>query len=615
MKRIFTIVLLSGIFSAVIFAQITREQCYVCHSNSSLQKTITLTSSTEIVPLYVDSTKFKLSKHATLLCVNCHTDITTENQFNHKLSKYYGGWARFSAKNDTVTAGQEKTRNYTTVASKSCNQNGCHLTKAAVDSSAHFLTFKQKHASVRTVNGESVGEAYVNNDCNRCHSTCSTCHFKSNIKQFQTGDVLDIWAQLQASGDGTEPLKTQANNLTQYQMDWTTNVASHTFLTGDSLRANNDVCQTCHIGFYKPPMNGFLSLEAPYPKAYGTNIKRHPQIQESIQSSVHKSFKCATCHTGVHSFPGTRKADWQTEGDVICQKCHINPAHAGFANYSKHTTVDCISCHFRGFVKTSGQNGHDVWRVDNKPDGRVRPLAMKYNEAVSWYPHNIEKPNIVTSCGTKCHYDGNLLGVQTFVVPVELTSFTGSISHGIVSLLWQTATEKNNQGFEIQRRISTQWETVGFVNGKGTSTEVTRYHFTDNLTKVILSSGFVSYRLHQLDLDGTSSYSEEVNVSFTSTPKSFELSQNHPNPFNPSTTIRYALPFDSNVKISIYKVTGELVKILVNGTKSAGSYEVTMNTARENVEFSSGIYFYSIEANAIVGSNTFRQTKKMILLK
>lgn len=615
MKRIFTIVLLNGMFfSSVIFAQITREQCYICHSNASLQKTITMTSSTEIVPLYVDSTKFKLSKHASLLCVNCHTDITAENQFSHSLAKTYGGWARFSAKNDTVTAGQEKTRNYTTVASKSCNQNGCHLTKAAFDSSTHFLTFKQKHASVRTINGESVGEAYVNNDCNRCHTTCSTCHFKSNLVQFQAGDVLSIWDSLQTFGDAAEPLKTKSNNLTQYKMDWTTNVASHTFLTGDSLRANNNVCQSCHIGYYKPPMNGFLSLESPYPKAYGTNIKRHPQVQEGIQSAVHKSLNCANCHTGVHSFPGTRKVDWQTEGDATCQKCHVNPTHSGFANYSKHTTVDCISCHFRGFVKTTGQTGHDVWRVDNKPDGRVRPLAMKYNEAVSWYPHNIEKPDVVSSCATKCHYEGNLLGVPTFIVPVELTSFTGSINNGIVSLLWQTATEKNNQGFEVQRKIENRWETVGFVNGKGTSTEVNRYSFIDNLTKVT-TSGSISYRLQQIDLDGKATYTKEVMISYSSTPKSFSLSQNYPNPFNPSTTILFALPFDSNVKISIYKVTGELVKVLLNATKSAGNYDITLNTSDEKTEFSSGIYFYSIEANAVDGSSNFRQTKKMILLK
>ncbi|MCK7522014.1 MAG: hypothetical protein MZV64_32205 [Ignavibacteriales bacterium] len=58
----------------------------------------------------------------------------------------------------------------------------------------------------------------------------------------------------------------------------------------------------------------------------------------------------------------------------------------------------------------------------NELTGRVRPLVVKYNEAISWYPHNIVKPNLTTSCGTKCHYAGNLLGAS--FVPVELTSFT-----------------------------------------------------------------------------------------------------------------------------------------------------------------------------------------------
>ena len=151
-------------------------------------------------------------------------------------------------------------------------------------------------------------------------------------------------------------------------------------------------------------------------------------------------------------------------------------------------------------------------------------------------------------------------------------------------------------------------------SGKGTSSVISKYSYSDNLSKLSVS-GNISYRLRQIDYDGTATFTKEVNVSYTSAPKSFSMSQNYPNPFNPSTTIRYALPFDSNVKISIYKVTGELVKVLENGTKSAGSYEVTMNTAHENVEFSSGIYFYSIEANAVDGSSTFRQTKKMILLK
>ncbi|PIU45353.1 MAG: hypothetical protein COS95_04230 [Ignavibacteriales bacterium CG07_land_8_20_14_0_80_59_12] len=404
---------------------VPNSTCFLCHSNLTLKKAITLSNGTqEFVPLFVDSTKFKTNKHATLLCVNCHTDITTANQFGHQLAKTYGGWARFSAKNDTVTATGERTRNYYTAAAMSCNKNGCHTTKASFDSSAHHLTFRQKHASLRTVNGESVGEAYVNNDCNRCHTTCATCHFRATRNQYLAGDVLSIWDSLQTFGDGAEPLKTKSNNLTQYAMDWTTNVESHTFLTGDSLRANNDVCRSCHLGYYKPPMNGFLSTASPYPKAYGTNIRRHPQTQEVALSAKHTTLNCANCHTDVHAYPGTREFDWQAEGDVKCQTCHASPGHSAFGAYVQHTTVDCISCHFRGFVKSTGQNGHDVWRLHNEQTGRVRPLAVKYNEAVSWYPHNIERPNTTTSCANKCHYQGNLLGAT--VSPTSVAS-TGDI--------------------------------------------------------------------------------------------------------------------------------------------------------------------------------------------
>jgi len=72
-------------------------------------------------------------------------------------------------------------------------------------------------------------------------------------------------------------------------------------------------------------------------------------------------------------------------------------------------------------VKSTGQNGHDVWRLHNEPTGRVRPLAVKYNEAVSWYPHNIERPNTTTSCATKCHYQDNLLGATVFPTSVAST--------------------------------------------------------------------------------------------------------------------------------------------------------------------------------------------------
>jgi hypothetical protein len=98
-----------------------------------------------------------------------------------------------------------------------------------------------------------------------------------------------------------------------------------------------------------------------------------------------------------------------------------------------------------------------------------------------------------------------------------------------------------------------------------------------------------------------------------SSPTQYALIQNYPNPFNPSTKIRYNVPYDSEVKITIYNITGEVVSVLVNAFTKAGLHEVEFNTYGSDL--SSGIYFYNIEANAVDRSNSFKETKKMILLK
>jgi hypothetical protein len=200
------------------------------------------------------------------------------------------------------------------------------------------------------------------------------------------------------------------------------------------------------------------------------------------------------------------------------------------------------------------------------------------------------------------------------VIPVELTGFTAEMSNGLVALNWQTATETNNRGFEIQRKTGNyNWQTVGFVSGKGTTTQMSHYTYSDNPVGVTNLSK-ITYRLKQLDYDGKVNYSKEINVEFTGAPKTFSLDQNYPNPFNPATVIRYAVPTESKVRVVVYNVSGEVVKELVNEVQSAGFHESTFSS-NSGTNLSSGIYFYSIEATPLNGNNAFKQTKKMILLK
>ncbi|MDO8548776.1 MAG: T9SS type A sorting domain-containing protein [Ignavibacteria bacterium] len=197
--------------------------------------------------------------------------------------------------------------------------------------------------------------------------------------------------------------------------------------------------------------------------------------------------------------------------------------------------------------------------------------------------------------------------MSNVTVPVELTSFTGSYVGQAVKLNWTTATEVNNNGFEIQRSSEGgNFVTVGFVQGKGTSTEATNYSFVD---KNISSRTEYSYRLKQIDFDGNYSFSDIINLG-ASLPVSLVLNQNYPNPFNPVTNISFALPSKSNVSLEIYNLVGQKVMTLVQGNLEKGPYSYTVDASN----LSSGIYIYSLSAT---GDNGIASviTRKMTLLK
>jgi len=196
-------------------------------------------------------------------------------------------------------------------------------------------------------------------------------------------------------------------------------------------------------------------------------------------------------------------------------------------------------------------------------------------------------------------------------IPVELTSFTANVVGGKTKLEWQTASELNNSGFEVERcALSAErqaWEKIGFVNGNGTTTEINNYSFVDG--ELLTQKTY--YRLKQIDFDGTFSYSDEVEVGVNA-PNKFSLEQNYPNPFNPVTTIRYSIPSvtlsgveGSRVQLKIYDVLGNEVATLVDEEKPVGSYEVEFSASN----LSSGVYFYTLKVNGVSIS------KRMILIK
>lgn len=192
-------------------------------------------------------------------------------------------------------------------------------------------------------------------------------------------------------------------------------------------------------------------------------------------------------------------------------------------------------------------------------------------------------------------------------LPVELSSFVADIAGRDVKLNWSTVSESNNQGFKIERSVtgSNQWNTIGYVEGNGTTANAQNYNYTDRG----VTTGNYSYRLKQVDYNGNFEYHTLNSEVVIGTPDRFDLGQNYPNPFNPSTKINYDLSFSGNVSLIVFDMSGKQIMSLVNETQNAGYYTVTMNAG----SLSSGIYYYRLTASG-EGKN-FTATKKMILVK
>jgi hypothetical protein len=189
--------------------------------------------------------------------------------------------------------------------------------------------------------------------------------------------------------------------------------------------------------------------------------------------------------------------------------------------------------------------------------------------------------------------------------PVELAAFHAFSAGSSVNLEWVTSSELNNYGFEIERfseaEVNKDWKLIGFVEGKGTTTEAVSYSYSDKN----LASGLYKYRLKQIDYDGSPTYSHEIEVEVNSLPVEFKLYQNYPNPFNPVTTINYSIPEPGDVSLKIYNVLGKEIQTLLYEFKEAGNHNISFDASH----LSSGVYFYQIK------SANYGQTKKLILNK
>lgn len=259
--------------------------------------------------------------------------------------------------------------------------------------------------------------------------------------------------------------------------------------------------------------------------------------------------------------------------------------------------VDCYDCCYLSPSYWAS------WYVDGElhtaVGGSVLITGLHANTPYTVYGHVI--------CYWGETYDlGSVSFTTLSELPVEIISFTATKENNNVMLKWQTATEVNNYGFEIERAMiydkleMTNFEKVGFVEGSGNSNSSKSYSFENKNPPC----GKLHYRLKQIDFDGNYEYKDEIEITID-LPTQFTLEQNFPNPFNPSTIIRYSIPNSGKVLLKVYNVLGKEVTTLVNEFKYAGNFEIEFNAS----ELTSGVYFYKI----ISGSNS--ETRKMMLIK
>lgn len=175
------------------------------------------------------------------------------------------------------------------------------------------------------------------------------------------------------------------------------------------------------------------------------------------------------------------------------------------------------------------------------------------------------------------------IAVNGAILPVELTAFDAVQDGNDVTLQWQTASETNNAGFEIeQRRGGNSWSEVGFVEGQGTGQgQSYSYSLTD------LSPGQYTFRLRQVDYDGSSMLSSEVHVS-VGVEDGLHLTQPAPNPVEDQTRFTLSVSERQEVRVEVFNVLGQQVAQLHDGPLSAGAVK---SLTLESTDLPSGVYF------------------------
>lgn len=191
-------------------------------------------------------------------------------------------------------------------------------------------------------------------------------------------------------------------------------------------------------------------------------------------------------------------------------------------------------------------------------------------------------------------FDSSISGCES--LPIELASFTGVLDNGFPVLNWETASEENAAGFEIQRRELGEYVDVAFVPAAGTASQGHQYRFEDSRR----ADGPLAYRLKMLDVDGTFEYSSLVELA-PPPAAALVLSPAFPNPFDAATSFDVAVARERNVRVDVYDATGRRV-----ATPFAGriTENIPQRVSLEGASLAPGVYLVRVSGDQFSASRT-----------
>lgn len=188
-------------------------------------------------------------------------------------------------------------------------------------------------------------------------------------------------------------------------------------------------------------------------------------------------------------------------------------------------------------------------------------------------------------------------------LPVEFVSFDAQVDAGAVELSWETASEINNAGFQVEYRPADQpaFAPLGFVEGAGSTTAPQHYAYSID----DLEPGRYLFRLKQIDLDGAFKYTDELEVT-VEVPGTHFLSNAYPNPFNPQAHFSLVVPTEQTVRVELFDALGRSVSLLHDGVVEA---DTPVRFVLQGEDLPSGTYLYRATGE------TFSEAKQVVLAK